>query len=940
MKCPYCGSSEETRVRVCQSCGNAYASEDLLELHQLEYLLAETADWPEVAGQRRPYADRLTALKARILPAPPLPAAAIEAAAMIPQPALPPLAPEVEPSPARPAPEPIPFDQWLLSERNIKIALYTGGALLVAAGLIFVGVNWAYLSGLTKFAITLMITVAMYLGGYLLFQRSTLRLGGVALVGVGAGFVPLNFVVLQIYIFSERGLSANTMWLIGSLLTLLLYLLTVYWTRADLFTYLCMGAVASLVTAALVVSGAPAFSFFLAHALLLLVFLFGARAVQFTWVESFTRVPLMIVSQITMPLLFVSSALVWAAETGCDPCRQGSPWLALAAMFIGVAFYVTTDIVFGRLFARWLAAFTFAVTFVFFLIELRFSGTATGIVLMVAASIYLLLGYALEERAGRRAAAWPLYAAGYALAAFVTIQALLAFREDPVNLARTLIGDVLILALSAWVHRRYVWIYGAAWLLIAPVFIYASLYVHGRPSQGSVLFVLMLIYVAAGYMVGRRALRLSGPFLTAAAFLSLVVIVLTWANAVVASITLGFIAVLYLAIALWLGWSWLLLPALVAVNIALLAILRMVFAAEPPSQQMVTVIYAGLAIALAMGGAWLRQRGQRAWAWPLYLVAALDLVASYVAALLLGGATAIGLSLSFALLAFGLAWVERAALAHPRIPPLLTYFGAGFIFAGHFYVIELSNQAWQFWPAYTAGLCALLIVLAWLLRHEPVRDLYGSPLRWAGLVLMAVPLGGAIYLLEPPLGTATFGIAGIAYAADATVRRIPRLGYLAGAAFIASIWDLLLYYEVLELQAYVIPLGLGLLVLGWNEGRMGSRAFYRLSTLLGLLVLMGAAFYQSLDSVSYAVLLLGESLAVLAWGVRIHSRGYVQIGVLSLIANAIAQFGPGFVELPRWIQLGVIGSILLGGGLMALFRREQLLAIRRRLTDEWRHEQV
>ena len=43
-----------------------------------------------------------------------------------------------------------------------------------------------------------------------------------------------------------------------------------------------------------------------------------------------------------------------------------------------------------------------------------------------------------------------------------------------------------------------------------------------------------------------------------------------------------------------------------------------------------------------------------------------------------------------------------------------------------------------------------------------------------------------------------------------------------------------------------------------------------------------------LGAVVYAALLLAESLAALAWGVRVHSRGFVQLGGLSLVANAIA----------------------------------------------------
>ena len=932
MKCLNCGTPVwQPRVRHCQTCGTAYALKDMLEVCQLEFLLAETAAWPEAEVRSKPYAKRLAALKARILPTPPtlalvktLPPEAVV------QPSAPPPEPKIERAPTRPAPEPVPFDQWLLSERNIKFALYSGGSLLVLAGLIFVGVNWARIPGSVKFAITLMVTGLMYLGGYLLFQRPTRRLGGVALLSVGSGFVPLNFVVLQIYIFSAHGLSANVMWFIGSLLTLLLYVLIAYWTRADLFSYLSLGAVVSAFTAALVLLDASLLVFALAYALLLLVFLLGARAFQPTRLASFTRMPLLIVSQLAMPLVFLVSAAVWISEIGFG--INGNPWLALAAMLIGVIFYVTTDIAFRWLMARWVASFAFAVMFVFLLFQLRLPDKALGISLMLLALVYLLVGYALERRVGKRSAAWPLYATGYAMAALVTFQALVAFGEDPNDLANVLIGDVILLAVSAWVHRQYNWIYCATWVLIAPVFIYASLYLQGLSNQGLVLGVLLLNYVAAGYALDRRALRLGGPFLTAAVFLSVTVVVLTWANTVVASITLALIAVLYLFAALWRRWSWLLLPALVAVNVAFASILRIFFTVDSPWEHTLTVIYAGLGVALTLGGAWLRRVGQNVWGWPLYLVAALDVAGSYLVGVYLGGPIAISLSVVFAMLALGLAWVERVTFVNAKFPPLLTYLGAALIFIGHFYVIDLSSRALRVWPAYTAGLCALFVLLAWLLRHEPVRGVYGTPLRRAGVWLMLVPLSGSVFIFEPLLVAVTFAIAGVTYATDAAVRRILRLGYLAGGAFIVVIWAILLFFDVEELQAYVMPLGLGLLALGWIERRRGGSW----PTILGLLILMGSLFYQSLDAVIYAVLLLVESLAALAWGMRIHTRGYVQLGILALVANAIAQLGPGFVELSRWIQLGVIGGILLGGGLVALFRREQLLATRKRLVDEWR----
>jgi len=130
MKCPNCGAAEQAGVHRCQMCGAVYYPEDLLELRQLEFLLAETAAWPAADAHGKPYADRLAALNARFLPTPP-PSAAEKARPpeAVPEPiVLPPrlkVAPAPDtgirgPAPVRPAPERMPFDQWLLSERGLS----------------------------------------------------------------------------------------------------------------------------------------------------------------------------------------------------------------------------------------------------------------------------------------------------------------------------------------------------------------------------------------------------------------------------------------------------------------------------------------------------------------------------------------------------------------------------------------------------------------------------------------------------------------------------------------------------------------------------------------------------------------------------------------------------------------------------------------------------
>jgi hypothetical protein len=84
------------------------------------------------------------------------------------------------------------------------------------------------------------------------------------------------------------------------------------------------------------------------------------------------------------------------------------------------------------------------------------------------------------------------------------------------------------------------------------------------------------------------------------------------------------------------------------------------------------------------------------------------------------------------------------------------------------------------------------------------------------------------------------------------------------------------------------------------------------------------------------LLVATESILSLAWGIFSHCRCYVQVGGLALIANAVFQLGPGLINLPRWIQIGLTGAILLGGGLVALFKREEIISTRRKVTNGWR----
>lgn len=1035
MKCPSCGTPEKARIKVCQSCGEAFANEDMLAYHQLEYLVHETATWEATEKYRRPYIEKLKALRDRLRGTPAAEPQQVEQAAPAPvieEPKVIPreFQPTVEPEPPK---ERVSFDQWLLSERNIKIALYSGGLLLVLAGLIFIGASWARIPGPAKFAITSLVTGLMYLGGYLLFQRKAYQIGGVALLGVASGFLILNFAVLQIYVLGPGGLRNEVMWLIALPPCLLLYVLTAYWTRSQLFTYSSIAAVISTLTAALVVIAAPVLVYFLTYAILSLVLLLAGRWFQTTSFEAFTATPLWIVAHVGMALVILASfdidnawlytapvgvifyllATYWlrtrllayvsigaifsmvsaimtsleapllvftlvysilmitflglgyslrktqSADFTLMPLQigshigmgivlistlvswvfgaDGSDWLPILTFGFGTLFYILTDLFFQWLIVRWVSAFLFALTFTFTLSELDFSDSALGIALMLLSLAYLAIGYFLEQREGKRSKGWPLYGTAYLIAVFVTMFSV----PDVDDLILVLFGDVILLGLSAAIHRDYKWIYGAAWLFMLPVYLTIDRFVSALHHQGLLMGILCLNYLIAGYLLGRGKLRLGGPFLTAAAFLSVVVVGLTMSNTLIATSVLTIIAVLYLLSALWLDWTPLLFPALVAVELLILTVNDMFFTDHSNTFEYSLVIsYTVFGIVLVLGSLGLRRNNQKRWAWPLYVVGIFNLVVTYLAGFYYGGWLMVGLSLSLSILFLGFTWLERELLKQIKATSLLTYLGIGVIFIAHFYLLErIFPVSWgDVWPGYTAALCAVFVAIAWLLRNEPLTTAYSKPFRLSGILLIIIPLIGSIGILNPILAAVTFGIAGITYTVDAALRRILNLAYLGIGAFIVVIWAVLVELGVSETQAYAIPVGLTLLGVGWNERIHRGGLKYRIPTILGLFVLMGSAFIQSLpsDGFVYAIILLGESILAVFWGIRTRSRGYVQLGVIAIIANAFVQLGPGFSNLPRWVQIGLTGIILFGGGMSALFKREAILETRKKITEEWR----
>jgi hypothetical protein len=281
-------------------------------------------------------------------------------------------------------------------------------------------------------------------------------------------------------------------------------------------------------------------------------------------------------------------------------------------------------------------------------------------------------------------------------------------------------------------------------------------------------------------------------------------------------------------------------------------------------------------------------------------------------------------------------WVERAQLHAWKLPALLTGGGALIWLSGLYAAIVLLNVPREYAALVFAIAGALYVGVGLWLRDGERAELFGAPLRIVGLATVGCALLAAAVLNVPPVAALTFAVGALAFGADGFLRKQIAFVYLGGLTLVGVWVWVMRFFNVTEWQADSMPLGLYGLLVGWSEMRLGRTRMFQLATLAGLVVLFGSAFYQSLSNWSYAALLLVESALAFAYGVKTRSRLYVQAAIVALLLNGIAQFGPAFVQLERWIQIGAIGSILLVVGLVALFRRQKLLETRRALTSEWK----
>lgn len=175
-------------------------------------------------------------------------------------------------------------------------------------------------------------------------------------------------------------------------------------------------------------------------------------------------------------------------------------------------------------------------------------------------------------------------------------------------------------------------------------------------------------------------------------------------------------------------------------------------------------------------------------------------------------------------------------------------------------------------------------------------------------------------------------VVGIAFAFFALLPGRRRWGWASSGAMLLFCWLRLSLAGVTVVEAYSLPLGLLLLIAGLlrrrSDPQAASWAAYGQALTAGFVP--STLALASTSSVIRPGALAAVALLVLLIGAHHRLQALLTVSSAVLLVDAIAQFGPYVQRLPRWIGVGIIGSLLLFVGATYERRRRNLDELRNR----------
>jgi hypothetical protein len=792
------------------------------------------------------------------------------------------------------ATEPFDFDKLL---HNANILLYLGAFLMVVAASIFVSGNPELLGGWAKTTIIGVFCLLFYASGLALYTGTKkLKPAGITFTSIGLFTAPL--VGLAAYSFGLEKTGAEAVWFVTSAVTLLMHLVSLFIIKRSYISYLSAFTTLSLFLSLVSVLNMP-------------VYWFG-------WVMTIT----------SLPMLFL-------ARTKTNQSELLQPFRVSAHIFIPASLLLS--LLFGVDMGWWQAGVNFLLAGIFYLTGAwvkSFDGSSDEVLYFQLAALAVPIGVGL-----------------------------IAFEQTPLILSISLlvVGSLYAL-LSEFLPKSWVLAHKTALLYLggSTCFV-AILFVANQPME--FFYIILASSLINGYMFARQHLAyhqvlcLIGVFLMPYVFLGQII--------TTPLSTAGF-AWVYLLLGVMLGllsyfgpWkddetnvtftkAFYLLGFIIAfvlslsgsnelVAASITSCLLLVFAIISYLEKQASVLFVSVVLSylglwqwfevanltniylvygyLLLGAMWLTIR----------LVASKPLLNSlqvfqigYTGAWLLALLLVLNgspvqiftVSAILTLVTFGLSYLER----NPQIVAISTVLSFVAVLQLPAMVdAELTfNMVLLFWGLALFGFSFAVDKLRgqWL-RMGGLAGTYGATLADTNLN----EFNQKAYL--PVL--ANFAAGGLTLV-EAVIRRQASLAYVGSVVLLATILRTYSFFDIEETQVYTVTIALYFAGLAYLQHRHNQLQNRDLFTVLALGFLTLPTFSSSVNDTAggYSILLIAESILLIAAGMLMSYRLVTYWGVISLMIVVFYQLHDVLLNVPTWAIYGLVGLGMLAGAIYLL----------------------
>lgn len=143
------------------------------------------------------------------------------------------------------------------SDNSINLLLYLGAFLIVAAVSLFISFQWASFSGVGKFGVVVLFTLAWFLAGHIAFRSDRVRNAGVSFLAISALLIPFNGLAWQQFIVGGFTTSFGLTWLGTSIVAIGMYVYLTILIKHRAFHYFAQLSVLSTALAFVNLNQAP-----------------------------------------------------------------------------------------------------------------------------------------------------------------------------------------------------------------------------------------------------------------------------------------------------------------------------------------------------------------------------------------------------------------------------------------------------------------------------------------------------------------------------------------------------------------------------------------------------------------------------------------------------------------------------------------------------------